>query len=347
MSRPLALAAAALALLLAARAGAAAGGAYTTILLYHRVGEAAHPTTSIPVAAFRAQMQWIADHGLRVIPLSRLARALEQGEPPPPRSVVITFDDTYRSIYTQAAPLLAAHRFPYTLFVYTEALERGYPDFMSWEELRELAARPGVEIGNHGHRHRHLVGDPAWEAHLRRDLTTAARLLKERLGVTPTCFAAPYGEYTPESEALARQLGYRVQLTQDRGSVGPETPPWRLPRNAMVGGRGTVTAPVEAVNEPPLPWAERYPSVGRLPSPELAEVGIRLRHPERYWPGQVNLFLSELGRLEARFDPASGWLRARVARRLVRHTDRITASARRRSDDRWALVSWRVVVPGR
>ncbi len=333
-------------LLLACSAPArAAGGDYCTILLYHRVGEAAHPTTSIATSAFQEQMQWIADHGLRVIPLTELTRALAAGEPPPPRSVVITFDDTYRSIYENAAPLLAEHGFPYTLFVYTEALERGYPDFMSWDELAELARRPGVEIGNHGHRHRHLVGDRDWEPHLREDLTTAARLLRTRLHLTPTSFAAPYGDYTRESELVARSLGYTVQLTQDRGSVGPATPLWRLPRNAMVGGRGSVAALREVVAEPPLEWIERRPAAGLLPAATPGEIAIRLRHPERYWPGQVNLFLSERGRLQAEFDPATGWLRARIDRPLVRRTNRITASARRKQDRRWALTSWRIVRP--
>jgi len=332
------------ALMLPAAAGAA-GGDYCTILLYHRVGEAAHPSTSISADAFRDQMAWIANHHLRVIPLAELTGALARGAPPPPKSVVITFDDTYRSIYDIAAPILAARGYPYTLFVYTEALERGYPDFMSWDQLAELARRPGVAIGNHGHRHRHLVGDPAWEPHLRDDLTTAANLLKLRLGAVPTTFAAPYGEYTRESELVARELGYAVQLTQDRGSVGAETPVWRLPRNPMVGSRANLATLKEAVAEPPLPWITRSPAAGLLEAPAPDEVAIRLRHPERYWPRQINLFLSELGRLDAHYDPTTGWLRARLDRPLTRKTNRITASARRKADNRWALTSWRMVAP--
>lgn len=334
-----------LALLLPTPGHGAEGGDYCTILLYHRVGEAAHPSTSISADAFLAQMGWIADHHLRVIPLAELTGALAAGEPPPPRSVVITFDDTYRSIYEIAAPILAARGYPYTLFVYTEALERSFPDFMSWEQLAELAGRPGVEIGNHGHRHRHLVEDAAWETHLRDDLATAAGLLKVRLGATPTAFAPPYGEYTQQSELFARGLGYPIQLTQDRGSVGQDTPLWRLPRNPMVGSRASVEALREAVSEPPLPWISRNPAAGTLPTPVVGEIAICLRHPEQYWPGQVNLFLSEGGRLDAHFDPTTGCLRAYVDQPLTRKTNRITASARRKADNRWALTSWRVVAP--
>ncbi|HBB41885.1 MAG: polysaccharide deacetylase family protein [Deltaproteobacteria bacterium] len=332
-------------LLFPAVGGAAAGGDYCTLLLYHRVDETAHPSTSISVGAFRDQMAWIADHHLRVIPLAELTAALARGAPPPPKSVVITFDDTYRSIYAIAAPILAARGYPYTLFVYTEAMEARFPDFMSWEQLAELARRPGVSLGNHGHRHRHLYGDPTWETHLRDDLTAAAHLLQARLGITPIPFAAPYGEYTLGSEEVARHLGYPVQLTQDRGNVGAETPLGRLPRNPMVGSLGSVAALAEAVAQPPLPWVERHPDVGLLGGRTVGEIAIRLRAPEQYRPDQVNLFLSERGRLDAHFDPATGWLRARVELPLTRPTNRITASAQRKADHRWAVTSWRVAAP--
>ena len=120
-------------LVLVALVDARPGGAepYATILLYHRIGEDAYPTTSITAAAFRDQMAWLADHDYRVIPLSELVTAVETGHAPPAHSVVITFDDTYRSIFDAASPILAAHHYPYTLFIYTKAMEDRYPDFMT------------------------------------------------------------------------------------------------------------------------------------------------------------------------------------------------------------------------
>jgi peptidoglycan/xylan/chitin deacetylase (PgdA/CDA1 family) len=324
----------------------AAADPYATILLYHRIGEATYPTTSISVAAFRDQMAWLADHHYRVIPLSELVATLEAGQAPPPHSVVITFDDTYRSIYDVAAPILAAHHYPYTLFVYTQAMEAHYPDFMTWDELHELAERPGVEIGNHGHHHAHLIqhhGKILPPEQLRHDIATAQKLIEERLGVHPAYYAFPYGEYTDEAQEVVRDAGYRVQLTQDRGSVGVETLLHQLPRNAMVGTRGTVDMMREVLNQPPLLWQSRQPATGRLRGRVIGEISIHLTHPERYWSGQTNLFVSELGRVDSHFDPATGWLRAEVTTPLSRRFNRITASARRRADNAWELTSWLVV----
>jgi peptidoglycan/xylan/chitin deacetylase (PgdA/CDA1 family) len=324
----------------------AAADSYATILLYHRVGEDAYPATSITASAFGDQMTWLADHDYRVIPLSKVVAAVAAGQAPPPHSVVITFDDTYRSIYDVAAPILAAHHYPYTLFVYTEAMEARYPDFMTWEELRELAEQPGVEIGNHGHHHAHLIqphGQILPPEQLRGDVTTAQALIEERLGVRPAYYAFPYGEYTDEAQAVVRDAGYRVQLTQDRGSVGVETLLHQLPRNAMVGTRGTVDMMREVLHQPPLPWQSRQPATGRLRGRVMGEISLRLTHPERYWSGQTNLFVSELGRVDAHFDPATGWLRAEVTTPLSRLFNRITASARRREDNAWEITSWMVV----
>ena len=320
--------------------------AYTTILLYHRVGEERYPSTSIPVEAFREQMAWLASHDYRVIPLAELVSALQEGHAPPPHSVVITFDDTYRSIYDLAAPILAEHGYPYSLFVYTKAMEDGYSDFMTWDQLRELVRRPGVEIGNHSHDHAHWVhrdGKTLSPEALRRDVAMARTQIVEHLGVTPAYYAFPYGEYTPEAQAIVRAAGYRVQLTQDRGSVGAETLLHQLPRNALVGSRGTLDTLREVVNEPPLPWQSRQPATGRLPGKIIGEVAVRLSHPGRYSAGEVNLFVSELGRVDCQFDPTTGWVRAEVTTPLSRPFNRITVSARQRADNHWALSSWMVM----
>jgi len=319
---------------------------YTTILLYHRVGEDRYPATSITTDAFREQMAWLADHDYRVIPLEELVSALAAGQAPPPRSVVITFDDTYRSIYDVAAPILAEHGYPYALFVYTGAMEASYPDFMTWDQLRELATRPGVAIGNHGHHHAHGVGRGGKTLSpetLRQDVATARQQIEARLGITPVYYAFPYGEYTADTQAIIGEAGYRVQLTQDRGSVGAQTLLHQLPRNALVGSRGTIEMLREVVSQPPLPWQSRQPATGRLPGRVVGEIAIRLSHPERYWAGQTNLFVSELGRVDAHFDPQTGWLRAEVTTPLLRSFNRITVSARRREDNAWALTSWMVV----
>jgi biofilm PGA synthesis lipoprotein PgaB len=80
----------------------------------------------------------------------------------PPKSVLLTFDDGYRSFYTRAYPLLTAFKYPAVLSVvgsfldvppraqvrYGSALV-AREDFVSWAQLREMLRSGLVEIGSH------------------------------------------------------------------------------------------------------------------------------------------------------------------------------------------------------
>ena len=51
------------------------------------------------------------------MPLRALVDLAERGEPVPPKSVVITFDDGYASVYEHAWPMLRQLEIPATIFL--------------------------------------------------------------------------------------------------------------------------------------------------------------------------------------------------------------------------------------
>lgn len=86
--------------------------------------------------------------------LSSPCAGAEQGRLPiPNKLVVLTFDDSVRSHYTVAAPILKKHGFGATFFV-TEGFDfkSNKEDYMTWEQIAELH-RDGFEIGNHTRDH--------------------------------------------------------------------------------------------------------------------------------------------------------------------------------------------------
>jgi peptidoglycan/xylan/chitin deacetylase (PgdA/CDA1 family) len=93
------------------------------------------------------------------------ARPIHGLEPIPDRLVVLTFDDSSKSHFTVARPLLKKHGFGATFFI-TEGFD--FPtnkrDYMSWTEIAQLHA-DGLEIGNHTRDHQGVtaktVGDLA------------------------------------------------------------------------------------------------------------------------------------------------------------------------------------------
>src|SRR5262249_56504062 len=70
-------------------------------------------------------------------------------EPIPDKLVVLTFDDSAKSHYTVARPILLKYKFGATFFI-TEGFDfrTNQKDYMTWDEIAQLH-KDGFEIGNH------------------------------------------------------------------------------------------------------------------------------------------------------------------------------------------------------
>ncbi len=321
---------------------------YTTILLYHKFDEPEHPTTNVSTDALRAQLTYLLTSGYRILEMPEFEALLESGGPFPEKSVLITIDDPYRSIYAHAWPVFRELGVPFTLFVWTDGVERRFRDLMTWAEIDSLVAG-GVTIGNHTHTHPHL-GTPqpgesreGYRSRVRDEIETSQRLLRAH-GHDSDRFAYPYGEYNHDVIDVARSLGYRHLYTQDRGSVGPDTPIARIPREAIVGLSDDLDAFVAALRLTPLELADADPDVGFLRENPPPRIRFRIPDPERYAP-VVNVFVSELGRVDAQYDASTGIGSVVLAAPLSRPFNRINVSIQERRTGLFALSSRMIFRP--
>lgn len=201
------------------------------ISVYHHVSNSTPPSTSLSPAAFRAHLSFLAENNFTVLPLTQILTTLNDGEDLPERTVAITFDDGYESIYSTAFPLLQEFGFPFTVFVSTGPIDRQQNGYMTWEQLSALH-RAGVAIGNHGTEHRSLLEMTTDEARV--DILAAQARINKELGPQPKLFAYPYGEYNDAKKRLLAELGY-TGFAQNSGAVGPTTEQTALPRFPLAG----------------------------------------------------------------------------------------------------------------
>ena len=110
------------------------------VLMYHRYGEDKYPSTNIRVEQFEVQLEHLLEGGYAVVPLTEVVNALTVGGNLPSRAVVITIDDAYRSVYDVAFPRFKAAGFPFTVFIATDPVDEGLPAYMTWDQMREMAA---------------------------------------------------------------------------------------------------------------------------------------------------------------------------------------------------------------
>ena len=70
----------------------------------------------------------------------------------PQKTVLITIDDAYRSIYERAFPVLKEFDYPFTVFADAKRLYSNAPGALTWAMLEEMRAW-GATIANHSYNH--------------------------------------------------------------------------------------------------------------------------------------------------------------------------------------------------
>src|SRR5262245_44871153 len=115
-------------------------------------------------------------------------------EPIPDRLVVLTFDDSAKSHYTVARPILIKYRFGATFFI-TEGFDfpNDKKEFMTWEEIAQLH-KDGFEIGNHTLDHKGVTEKTL--ADLPAQLRGISAKCKKYGIPQPTSFAYPGNAFT-------------------------------------------------------------------------------------------------------------------------------------------------------
>lgn len=214
------------------------------ILQYHHISDDTPAATSTSPALFKQHLDYLRDHQFTVLPLTQVLKALRQGEPLPDKTVVITFDDSYRSIYETAFPLLQEYAFPFTVFINTAPIGTDAGHFLRWQEVKEMS-EAGAIIANHTHNHPHLVrklsgeDDEQWRQRIHEEILQAERNIEEHTGQKHKILAYPYGEYDAAVIAELKALGF-LGIGQHSGAVGKGTDWYSVPRFPMGGSYGNM-----------------------------------------------------------------------------------------------------------
>ncbi len=214
-----------------------------TVLLYHRVSDAARDDLTVGVEQFERQMQLLRRH-CRILSIPELL-ALSH----PPRSrrplVAVTFDDGYLDNFTNAAPVLLRHAVPAAFFVATGIIgtDRRFPHdvrrenpfipVMDWDHLRALRDQ-GFHIGSHTVSHVDCAAESAEtvDAELRQSLAD----IRRELGLRDVAFAYPYGgrqHMTADRLRLVREAGYTACLSAWGGTNTGDFDPFDIHRRGI------------------------------------------------------------------------------------------------------------------
>lgn len=320
-----------------------------TILIYHRFGDDRYPTTNVSTEAFAEQMAFLADNGYTVIPLAELIVLLKNRETIPDKTVVITIDDAYSTVYDNAWPILKKYGYPFTVFVYTKGVDQGYGDYMNWSQLRELKEQ-GADLQDHSFGHKHLafrqndMDEFGYRAWISGDLVKSMALFSRELGDTPRFFALPYGEYNDIVVEEAKALGYEAVFTQDPGAVGPHSDLYYLPRQPILGDEWASMPHFEKILKLiDFPISDLTPHPQQLKEAMVARFQVRLLNPEDYVPGTFGFWVTGLGWHQGQREGDIIYFDAKEP--LQKPISRVVVSGREAKSKKLATRTWMLIHP--
>ena len=184
------------------------------------------------MTAFEEQMRYLKREGYHVITLKRFLEFAALRQQLPRKTVVLTFDDGWKSFKEHAYPILKELGFPATLFIYTDFV--GARIALSWSEIKDLA-QEGFDIEAHSKTHDDMRRKPAeseedYTRRMQAELVQPLALFQQRVGQLPKILAYPYGSHDEGLVRRVREAGYVAALDVRRQGNPSFTPPLTIHR---------------------------------------------------------------------------------------------------------------------
>ena len=76
------------------------GVSYASVIMYHRFGEDRYPSTNTTIEQLEAHIAYLQDGNYNIMPLQEII-IFQSGQTVPDKTVAITIDDAYLSVYKQ------------------------------------------------------------------------------------------------------------------------------------------------------------------------------------------------------------------------------------------------------
>ena len=199
------------------------------VFVYHRFGENNYPSTNIKISQFKKHLEELTKNNYNVVSTEEIVDALINNKDLPEKTVALTIDDAFFSIYKKAWPLLKEKKLPFTIFVSTGPLRSNSKNYMNWEQIKEMVNH-GVTIGHHTKNHLHLVTEE--KEKIISEIEEANNDFLKNLGYVPDIFAYPYGEYSSEIKQITKSY-FKAAFGQQSGGIYNGIDIFELPRYSL------------------------------------------------------------------------------------------------------------------
>lgn len=306
------------------------------VLGYHDFSETETETAMrINTTKFRKQMELIKTLEIPVISLQDFIDWKKGEKTIPAESILITIDDGWKSVYTDAFPILKEMGYPFAIYLYKNYLNGG-SKALTTEMVKEMMLH-GASVGSHSTSHPYpkavkesqKAGSDEYEAFLDLEMGESKRFLEKTFGITISTYVYPGGFYTEEMFTKADELGYSHLFTVLPGKVTQESNDQTLPRYVILGdydrifdfaldfGTKRKTTDIPAISKlmdkTPLPVS---PEPGSIINSRLPKISVDLSTLENIDTNSLTMHVSGYGQVPAVYDAVAKTFSWQVSRRL-------------------------------
>ncbi len=214
------------------------------ILCYHNVSDVPNKAFRLyvlPVSKFEKQINWLKKNEYQTISLDDLYAYLTTGDPIPPKSIIITFDDGYAELKKTATPNLVSEGFHHIHFINsgktgktTDWVEKA-PDLpiLSDNDIKEMLKVHGDLVDFQAHGVNHLSCEKLENDAVLQEVEDCIKTLESVANRPIWYMAYPYGEYRKETPMIMKTLPLRCSFTVDQGRCKPGQNLHLLPRTEV------------------------------------------------------------------------------------------------------------------
>src|SRR5258708_6536174 len=183
---------------------------YVPVILYHHIEpqvEAAikkHTSLNVDNGYFELQMAYLNKAGYTTITALDLVNALRNHTGLPPKSILVTLDDGYDDLYTNAYPILKKYNIKASLLIPSGLINN--PGYSTWDQLREMQGSGLIYFIDHTWSHYPLASGSLDK--IKTEIETAKAQLEQNTGQTSNIFGYPYGSFSNLSIQVLQQDGF-------------------------------------------------------------------------------------------------------------------------------------------
>jgi peptidoglycan/xylan/chitin deacetylase (PgdA/CDA1 family) len=331
----------------------ASDGVRVSVLGYHDFSENMKATEMLlPTATFRKQMQAIRDLGLNVITMEDFM-AWKRGEKKiKDKSIVITIDDGWKSVYTDAYPILKEFKYPFTIFLYKNYVDGGGKALTS-AMIKEMM-KNGCSIGSHSVSHPYppnvrterAKGEESFVNYLRNEMGDSKKFLEKQFSSKVKTYAYPGGFVTGEMLPVASEVGYEFLFTVLPGKTTLSTSSFTIPRYVILGTHDNIFRNATSFEATSTSAATDGGIVQVLPHPvtpepgalvfdRLPTVSADLSKVENIDVESIVMRVAGFGKVPASYDASTKIFSWKVNRRLRSRTCSVTVQWRNKGSSQY------------